>query len=753
MAQANEMRKFSFTSSALPGDTFVVVRFSGTEGLSQYYWFDVDLVSTKADLDVDDILASPATFTIKGKNGEIPFHGILASFEQKQKMDDYVFYRASIAPRLWWLTLTHHNQVFLNKKLDGFVGGVLKDGGLATGKDVQFKLTGSYPEWEYVCQYGESHYDFVNRWLERDGCYYYFDQSGGAEKLVITDSHMSHTPMPQGDTLHYSPPSGLAHAHRDEIVTEFVLRQTPLPQKLLLKDYNYRKPGLELEGKAQVKQDGRGEMYYYGDNFRDGSEGNHLATVRAEAFKCREKLFHGASTIPYVRTGYTFSLDKHYRSDFNQSYLTIACHHQGSQAAYLLNGLRVDVGQENGNDELFYTNTFTAIPSSVQFRPERTTERPRIHGTINAKIDAAGSGQYAELDDHGRYKVKLPFDLSGRKDGKASAYIRMMQPYAGANMGMHFPLHKGTEVLLSFIEGDPDRPVISGAIPNPETKSPVKSSNQTMANITTGSGNRMHMQDKQGSEMIIVHVPKSQTFMRLGQPDTSEASEGKDAEKPEGLHFSTEHDTHLETQNYIGEVKKDYKFDIAGDFERETKGNEKVEVGGQRSCEVKGENEHFVHEDSLSYGYSGEKSFTVGYSLEAKLAESAALEFGFAQEAAFVAKWTFHEAHECFKTEHSDLNAMKNLLHGEVDKLEGEINELMGTQNALCGAVDHLNGEVSVLNGVTNKLTGEQSTLAGSVERLEGEVNDLKGEVNSISGDTVNITANINIISVLVEII
>jgi len=194
----------------------------------------------------------------------------------------------------------------------------------------------------------------------------------------------------------------------------------------------------------------------------------------------------------------------------------------------------------------------------VQFRPERKTERPRIAGAITARIDAAGSGQYAELDEHGRYKVVLPFDLSGRKDGKASAWVRMAQPYAGSDHGMHFPLHKGTEVLLTFIDGDPDRPIIASAVPNPETPSPVKDSNQTMAAITTGGGNKIHIEDRAGSERILLHSPQQKSFVRIGAPNDPDSpgwdfEHGKRTEENFGIHLATDGllDITAETENKV----------------------------------------------------------------------------------------------------------------------------------------------------------------------------------------------------------
>lgn len=494
---------YTFVSKALPEDAFTVVRFAGEEGLSTLYRFEILLVSEKEDIDLTAVLQNPATFTIKGSisgSEDLPFHGILSSFEQMHQADTYFFYRAVLRPRLWWLTLTHHNQVFLDKKAGDFLTEVLEDGGLSHGLDFEFRYQGSYPTWEYVCQYNESHFHFVSRWMERGGAYYWFDQGEQAEKMIATDTLIAHLPMAGHETLLYSPPSGLDTTDADKVIKRFTLKQSPLPGNILLKDYNPMKPSLDLEGKAHVQDKGRGEIYLYGEHFLDTNMGEHLATVRAEEYQCREKIFHGLSSVPAIRPGFLFTLEKHFRDEFNQPYLTTLVRHEGSQERYLLSGLGVRDLEDR--DALFYRNNFECIPATTQFRPQRLTPRPRIAGTISAKVDAAGSGQYAELDEYGRYKVILPFDLSGRGQGKASCWLRMATPYAGEGHGMHFPLHKGTEVLLSFIDGDPDRPIIQAAVPNVETPSVVTSAGQTSSRIESGSGHKVVLEDQEGKESV-----------------------------------------------------------------------------------------------------------------------------------------------------------------------------------------------------------------------------------------------------------
>ncbi|MHC1753719.1 type VI secretion system Vgr family protein [Humidesulfovibrio sp.] len=743
---------FQFQSQAVDKNTFSVARFHGEEGLSQLYSFEILLVSEKADLDLEAILQSPALFTIKSKNGDLPYHGILASFEQLHKADTWVFYRAVLRPKLWWLTLTHHNQVFLNKKLDQFLADVLMDGGLSQGLDFQFRLQGQYPVWDYLCQYSESHFGFLSRWLERDGVYYWFEQGEGGEKMLASDTRIAHMPMPGHETFHYAPPTGLDASLADEVVKSFTLKRTPMPKSLLVKDYNYEKPSLDLTGRAMVADKGRGEIYIYGEHFKDLGEGNRLAQVRADEWKCREQVFHGMSNAPAIRPGYVFHLDRHYRADFNQNYLTIGMSHEGSQERYLLNGL--GVSGLSDRDNLFYRNHFECIPAAVQFRPVREAEKPRIHGSISAKIDAAGSGQYAELDSQGRYKVILPFDLSGRSGGKASAFVRMMQPYAGQDMGMHAPLHKGTEVLLSFIDGDPDRPVISGAIPNPETPGPVNDGNQTMVRLKSGGGNVIHMEDQEGSQRILMHTPTAGSFIRVGYKN--DPDDGNEVEDPqgacmkdniEGIKLKSEGNMTVECEDSCTIVHGDEFTRIDGDERYIIDGQTEEFVGGL-ATEMVGGNEF-----TGVLGYA--EDVNIGLKVDMALAEFMELELGLKFEAGFGPKMTFHEMHEEFIpkkdtfegfkehctgvmnhliADHNKLVAQTSILSGVTERVNAELNHMSLNTQVLCAAVNEINGAANVVAGELLESVGEATSVVAARTDAYGEVLQVCTDSTQIMG-------------------
>ena len=546
MSEAPSLR-FSFQSRALAEDAFWVVDFQGREGLCLDYEFDVHLLASRPDLDLDALLAEPASFIIHRPDGDVYFHGMLTQVEQDQDFHGMYFYRAVLAPRLWRLNMIHGNQVFLDQDPAAFLTELLLAGGLTTA-DFELRLNDSYEKHEYVCQYGESHHKFLTRWLEREGLYYYFEQGSDREKLIITDTRISGVKRQGFPDLHYDPLSGLEDPFKDHLILEFNHRRQKVPRHVLTNDYNEMKPSLDLLSQSDVSSDGLGQVYYWGDNYRTQEEGERLAGIRAEALRAEEVMYSGRSICPYLASGYVYQLNGHYRDEFNSEYLVSSVEHQGSQTEYLVRGLGLD--RELGL-EMRYENRFKGLPASIQYRPSRRTPKPVFRGALNAAIDAEGSGEYAALDEHGRYKIRLPFDLSGRAGGKASHWIRMAQPTAGSgsDYGLHAPLHKGTEVLLTFIDGDPDRPIIAGAVPNPEDASPVTAENLTKSVLSTAGGNLIEFNDEKGLESILLSTPQSDTWIRLGSQLLNSKSSNDDdkgeggGEGEDGWWGNTEHDT------------------------------------------------------------------------------------------------------------------------------------------------------------------------------------------------------------------
>ncbi len=510
-------RRFEFSSKAFAPDKFEVVDMDGFESISQPFRFTLTLVTDDADIDFDSMLQRPARFAIFAPDGasSTPYHGILAEFEQLHRVDGYVFYRAVLVPRLWQLSLYRISEVYLNEQsIPDIIEGILRKSRLSAS-DYEMKLSGKYRRRSFVCQYQESNLDFLSRWMEKEGLYYYFEHAD-ADKLVIVDHRRMHAA--QAIAVNYRPADELDTGTAPDAVQVFVGRQRPLPHQVILQDYNHRKAALELTAHATVSDTGIGDVMLYGENFRDQEEGNRYAKLRAEEIVCGGKVFSGESTAVGLRSGYFMQLAHHYRANFNGRYLVTELHHSGTQAGALLNGVKTPFNNEAGS-ETHYRNSFRAVPEAVQFRAARVTPKPRVAGTMNATIDAEGSGEYAELDEYGQYKVQLPFDRGGKNANKGSARIRMATPYSGSNHGMHFPLHKNAEVLLSFTDGDPDLPVIVGTVPNSENNSIVDQSSAHENRISTAGGNQLHMSDVKGKEVIWLNSPFHGSSIGIGSVD------------------------------------------------------------------------------------------------------------------------------------------------------------------------------------------------------------------------------------------
>jgi type VI secretion system secreted protein VgrG len=487
--------RFNSEAESIGRNALQIIDVNGREAVSDLYRFDMTLMSTDPNIDSAELLSNPAYIGIKqgvdlsgGDRGirTLRIHGILAYFAQREKGMDSVIYRAALVPRLWRLKLSNHTRIFMGKTVPEIVEEVLKEYDFVDDEDYSFKTNGrEYPTQDYVVQ-KENDWDFINRLCEHNGIFYFFQQGDDCEKVIFADSMGAYEPVLGSSTLPYRPiemgeraaGSGEGDWFGSEFVHGLEYRHNLVSADVVMKDYNHRTPSVSLEASASVGSDvGTGTVYDFGSHYKDEGEGNDLAGIRAQEIKCREQIFTGKGYGRNFMAGATYTLEEHYREDFNQEYFLVEVRHRMSQAISLT---------AISHPIASYENEFVSIPASEVFRPRRVTPKPVISGTINGIVDAGGSGDYAELNEYGEYKVILPFDQSGEGGGKASRFVRMAQPYSGAGMGMHFPLHAGTEVIICHTNGDPDRPYIAGSIPNAETLGPVSGENQTQCKIATG---------------------------------------------------------------------------------------------------------------------------------------------------------------------------------------------------------------------------------------------------------------------------
>ncbi|MCK9196495.1 MAG: type VI secretion system tip protein VgrG, partial [Syntrophales bacterium] len=567
---ATETNSYGFTIPDLDQGktepTFQVESFKGAEALSTLYLFTVSLVS--ATENISGVLYKRATLTIRLGSQSSQYHGVITRFEQKRKEGEFVYYETALKPLFDILSLTRQSDVFLNLPLSDsiyadptdtvhqahpdsttpptdIITPVFKNAGFdgpytlnLRGPNLNDAATfyaplqnaddGNYNRWSYCCQYEETCLDFLSRIFEREGVYYYFTQGADQEVLCITDNYLS-PQQPEGEIL-YKPPAELATEPEANVIQALVCKEEMLPKRVTLFNYDYEQAGKSvLSATAFVSNDGltengtyRGEVRIYGDNFIPANdEGTKLAKIRAQELFCQGTTYSGFGTAVPLMPGMLIKLI-HPNPAFSGTYLVRDVHHQGAQKLALVGA------QGTEGEDFFYANTFTLIPNDntnaalgvVQFRPERKTTKPRITGTMNAFIHGDISDKYAELDQFGRYLVDLPFaastDNTGQAVMKKSAWLRMATPYAGSGgaYGMHFPLHVGAEVILSFRDGDPDLPIIAGAAFNSRSTNPVNSDPKTdnayspkNLVIESAGGNKIVMNDTEGEESILIHSP------------------------------------------------------------------------------------------------------------------------------------------------------------------------------------------------------------------------------------------------------
>ncbi|MFC1852066.1 type VI secretion system Vgr family protein [candidate division CSSED10-310 bacterium] len=576
---------YTLQFSELDEDVVRVHSFEGEENISRLFEYRFHLLSEEAELDPESILNKKATFSItRGEDDPINIYGIISHFEQRGRSPDYVSYFAVLVPRMWWTNLTYRSEVFQEMDIQQIITLVLENSGLSAGEDFEFSLSESYPEMEFVVQYRETNFNFINHRLEHFGICYYFDHSNDTDKIVFCDCNDELPAIEQDDDIFYNPNKD--PLSESETVSEIIYQGKVVTGLTQLKDYNYRFPSTQLLVESQIDPDAPGTFYNYGDHYKSVNEGEFLARVRNEEILCNSKKYVGMSDCRLFRAGHKFTMGQHYREDWNAEYILTKVVSRGNQAGLF--------GILQTSKEIIPTfeNYFETIPPDLAYRPSRITQKPKIYGIMNAKIDAGGEGDYAEIDDEGRYKVVIPFDLSGRTDGQASRFIRMAQPYAGAGYGMHFPLHKDTEVLLTFVDGDPDRPIIAGSIPNPETMSPITSGNQTQSIIRTGGGNQIAIEDSDGGQQIALTSPTENTKISIGAPNQGNiflSTAGSMFSSIEGPQETQVHGTY--TKDIDSEVKITYRADVL----RKTIGSTNEEfVGTKTSKSFADTHEEFV---------------------------------------------------------------------------------------------------------------------------------------------------------------
>jgi type VI secretion system secreted protein VgrG len=514
-AAANPAGHASFASDAFARDTFEVLELHGSEALGEPFAFELTLLASRCDLDASAALREHACLRLhpQGSQAPVPYHGVLSRFEQLHSTDSHTLYRTTLVPRLWRLGLGRRCRSFTTEQpITDTLRKLLVDSALHD-TTMRLRQPDAYRPRSFVCQYDESDLDFVHRWMQREGLFYLFEHDHDAERLLVID-HNALLPSPTTPVL-WQPHQHMPTSHDRPCLHDWHALHQPLPQSLVLLQHNYRKARVQLHARAQVCPDGFGELALDHISFRDPDEGQRYARVHAQQLLCHARLFTARSTSCGLRCGQLIALQHHPRADFNRPYLITRVTHHAQRPT----------PSQPGAD-ISYSCTLELIPHDTAFRTKPTTAWPRIPGTVGATVHARSPSPYAELDEHGRYSIRLHFDNPSPDNPQPCARVRMATPYAGSHHGMHMPLLAGTEVLVAFCNGMPDEPVITAAVPDSENPSPVNNLNPHLHHIRTAGGNHIQLNDRDNAQSIVLACPSHNTRIALGQPPSAGGTEG-----------------------------------------------------------------------------------------------------------------------------------------------------------------------------------------------------------------------------------
>jgi type VI secretion system secreted protein VgrG len=559
---------------------FGVVDFTAREEISFLYEVDLTLAS-RDEINFDDVIGKDAVLTILGDQTDRYTHGIISEFMQSGASGEYILYQTRMVPALWLLSLEQDCRIFQNKKVADIVKQILQDAGI-TADRFEFRLQNQYQPREYCVQYRETDLNFISRLLEEEGIFYFFEHAEDNHLLVFGDSTVNYQPIegPQNKEkqveIKFHPPDALVP--EEESIQAFAFSRQIRSGKVTLRDFNFVKPSLDLTAVKQADSYPKLEVYDYPGEYLEQERGKKLADIRLQEAVVFTDKAEGQSVCPRFIPGFTFKLTGHQISTFDDEYLLIEVIHTGSQPQTL---------EATASGEFVYNNQFLAIPSVVTLRPERNTPKPVVEG-VQTAIVAGPDGEEIYTDEYGRVKVQFHWDREGERNENSSCWIRVASIFAGGNYGCVFTPRIGQEVIVDFIEGDPDRPLITGSVYNANTMPPYKLPDEkTKSTIKTNSStggdgfNEIRFEDAKGEEEIFIHGEKN-LDMRIKNDRREWIGNDRHLVVKRDKLEEVGRDSHIV-------IKRDELQEIKRDHNLKIKGKQAIDVTGSRSVTVKGD--------------------------------------------------------------------------------------------------------------------------------------------------------------------
>jgi type VI secretion system secreted protein VgrG len=565
MPYSQENRLISLTTP-LGEDKLLLAGFSGREAISRLFSFHLDLLTEQGPIEFSNIIGKNVTISIaQSDNTPRYFNGLVSRFAQSGADSKFMKYQMEVVPWTWMLTRYADCKIFHDKAVGDIIQQVFSDRGYT---DFKVSLTGTYSPLEYCVQYRETDFNFISRLMEQNGIFYYFEHASGKHTMVITDSSSSLQACPGQESAGFDLAGGGLDS--DDSVNSWSLEQILPSGKYTLTDYYFETPSSSLVASETTvyEVDGNSalEIFDYPGEYTTRSDGTAFAKLRMQELEAGHLVARGAGVCRAFTSGYTFQLEDHPQKPLNDTYILTEVQHVASVAGNY-------TGSGSSGDH--YSNQFTCISSKVPFRPARLTPKPFVQGpqtalVVNQNPDSTDSNsEEIWVDKYGRVVVQFPWD---RKSG-CSCWVRVSQEWAGQGWGSISIPRVGQEVIVSFLEGDPDRPIITGRVYNATQTVPYTlPDNQTRSTFMTRSSkggsastyNELRFEDKAGAEQVFLRAQYDQDNNVL-------------------------HDSRESVGNNLSlVVTKDQMESIGGDYHNQVTGKFNEKVGGDSNSNITG---------------------------------------------------------------------------------------------------------------------------------------------------------------------
>jgi len=484
------------------GEDLLFFSMTAREELGRLGEFQVQMLSLKPDISMDAMLGQNVTVKLEVQAGGPyrHFNGHVVRFSQGPMYGRYYTYQAVVRPWLWFLTRTADCRIFQELAAPDIIKMVFADHGMA---DFALELVGSFHVRTYCVQYRETDFNFVSRLMEEEGIYYYTKHSQGHNKLVLTNATSTHAAASGCASLPFIAPGKLTRADIDH-VSSWDFAQEVQPGVFVHDDYDFERPKVELQTKKALSRSyspSSYEVYDYPGLYVQKGDGQVFADTRINEFGTQFEQGHGVSNARNLTTGYLLTLEKMERGDQNREYLVTAANHALEFSAY--EGLPAKGGAT-------YRCSFTAMSTQQLYRPRRSTPKPFVQGPQTAVV-VGPPGDEIYTDKYGRVKVQFHWDRYGKMDQNSSCWVRVSSPWAGKGWGHVNTPRIGQEVVVDFLEGDPDQPLITGRVYNADNPPPFNfPAGAVLSGVKSdthkGSGfNEMSLDDTAGKERVFIH--------------------------------------------------------------------------------------------------------------------------------------------------------------------------------------------------------------------------------------------------------